>query len=82
MTMFMFMLVFMFMFMFMFMCMCMFLFLFMFMFMFICLCLSRGFNGSVNIPESCDFRSQFDRLNNIFYTIFFFVGIYILNEKV
>ena len=22
----------------------------------------RGFNGSVNIPESCDFRSQFDPL--------------------
>ena len=26
----------------------------------------RGFNGSVNIPESCDFRSQFDILNIIF----------------
>ena len=25
----------------------------------------RGFNGSVNIPESCDFRSQFDPLNII-----------------
>jgi len=24
-----------------------------------------GFNGSVNIPESCDFRSQFDPLNII-----------------
>ncbi len=24
---------------------------------------TRGFNGSVNIPESCDFRSQFDPLN-------------------
>ena len=24
-----------------------------------------GFNGSVNIPESCDFRSQFDPLNVI-----------------
>ena len=23
---------------------------------------SRGFNGSVNISESCDFRSQFDPL--------------------
>ena len=27
--------------------------------------LPRGFNGSVNIPESCDFRSQFDPLNII-----------------
>ena len=26
----------------------------------------RGFNGSANIPESCDFRSQFDPLNIIF----------------
>ena len=26
---------------------------------------SREFNGSVNIPESCDFRSQFDPLNII-----------------
>ena len=26
---------------------------------------SRGFNGSVNIPESCDFRSQSDPLNII-----------------
>jgi len=26
---------------------------------------TRGFNGSVNIPESCDFRSQFDPLNII-----------------
>ena len=25
----------------------------------------RGFNGSVNIPESCDFRSQLDPLNII-----------------
>jgi len=25
----------------------------------------RGFNGSVNIPESCDFRLQFDPLNII-----------------
>ena len=23
----------------------------------------RGFNGSVNVPESCDFRSQFHPLN-------------------
>ena len=22
--------------------------------------IERGFNGSVNIPERCDFRSQFD----------------------
>ena len=29
--------------------------------------LERGFNGSVNIPESCDFRSQFDPLNIICY---------------
>ena len=26
---------------------------------------SRGFYGCVNIPESCDFRSQFDPLNII-----------------
>ena len=26
----------------------------------------RGFNGSVNIPESCDFQSQFDPLNITF----------------
>ena len=26
---------------------------------------ARGFNGPVNIPESCDFRSQFDPLNII-----------------
>ena len=26
---------------------------------------SRGFNGSVNIPENCGFRSQFDPLNII-----------------
>ena len=25
----------------------------------------RGFNGSVNIPESCDFRSQFDPIDII-----------------
>ena len=24
---------------------------------------TRGFNGSVNIPESCDFQSQFDPLD-------------------
>ena len=27
---------------------------------------ARGFNGSVNISESCDFRSQFDPLSIIF----------------
>ena len=26
----------------------------------------HGFNGSVDIPESCDFRSQFDSLNIFF----------------
>ena len=26
----------------------------------------RGFNGSVNIPENCDFQSQFDLLNITF----------------
>ena len=31
---------------------------------------SRGFNGSVNIPESCDFRSQFLLLNIIFQPSF------------
>ena len=25
----------------------------------------RGFNGSVNTPESCDFQKQFDPLNII-----------------
>ena len=47
---------------------------------------SRGFNGSVNILDSCDFRSQFDPLNIInfltFFLKYFFVGIYILTEKV
>ena len=28
---------------------------------------ARGFNGSVNIPESCGFRSEFDSLDIIFY---------------
>ena len=28
--------------------------------------ISRGFNGSVNIPESCDFQLQFDQLSIIF----------------
>jgi len=27
---------------------------------------ARGINGSVNIPESCDFSPQFDPLNIIF----------------
>ena len=31
---------------------------------------SRGFNGSVNIQDICDFRSQFDPLNIIFYPFF------------
>ena len=26
---------------------------------------ARGFNGSVNFSENCDFRSQFDPLNII-----------------
>jgi len=48
----------------------------------------RGFNDSVNIPESCGFRSQFDPLNIIcqikhnllaFSIKYYFVGIYILN---
>ena len=30
------------------------------------LSIARGFNGSVNISESCDFRSQFDPLYIIF----------------
>ena len=39
----------------------------------------------VNISESFGFRSQFEQLFIIFYLFFlkyFFVGIYILNEKV
>ena len=44
---------------------------------------SRGFNCSVNIPESCDFQSKFDPINMIFFPFFYptFVGINILNEK-
>ena len=44
---------------------------------------TREFNGSVNIPETCDFRSQFDRLNIIVYSFSetHFAGIYVLNEK-
>ena len=42
---------------------------------------TRGFNGSVNISENCDFRTL---LHNFiaFYLKYFFVAIYILNEKV
>ena len=32
--------------------------------------IARGFHGSVNIPESCVFRSQFDPLNIIFLPFF------------
>ena len=45
---------------------------------------SRGFNGSFNIQESCDFWSQFDPLNIICYPFFlntFFVGKCIVNEN-
>ena len=44
---------------------------------------ARGFNGSVNIPENCDFRSQFVLLNSYlaFFLINFFVRICILNNK-
>ena len=31
---------------------------------------ARGFNGFVNIPESCDFRLKFDPLNIIFKPFF------------
>ena len=46
---------------------------------------SRGFNGSVNISENCDFRSQYDPLLHnfiAFYLKYSFVFIYISNEKV
>ena len=50
---------------------------------------TRGFNGSVNIPESCDFRSQFDPLNIIFlpFSWILFLSAYtffwiFLNEKI
>ena len=33
----------------------------------------RGFNGFVNITESCDFQSQFDPLNIICKPCFFFI---------
>ena len=36
---------------------------------------SRGFNGSVNIWERCDFRSQFDPLSMIFN--FFFLNTFL-----
>ena len=39
--------------------------------------MSRGFKGSVNISESCDFKSQFYPLFRIL-----FVGIYVFNEKI
>ena len=32
---------------------------------------TRGFKGSVNVPESCDFQSQFDLLNITFQPFFF-----------
>ena len=32
--------------------------------------ISRGFNGSVNIPESCDVRSQFVLINLIYQPLF------------
>ena len=39
----------------------------------------RGFNGSVNISESCDFWSQYDPLYIIFYPFFLntFLSAYI-----
>ena len=44
---------------------------------------ARGFNGFVNIPESCDFRSQFDPENiNFLPFLLLFGGIQILNENV
>jgi len=44
---------------------------------------SRGFNGSVNIPESCDFDHNFAIKHNClaFFIKYFFAGKYILNEK-
>ena len=32
---------------------------------------AREFNGSDNIPESCDFKSQFDPINIICQSFFF-----------
>ena len=37
---------------------------------------TRGFNGSVNIPESCDLRSYFDPLNIFF--LHFFINTFLL----
>ena len=45
---------------------------------------ARGFYGSVNIPESYNFRSQFLLLNIIFQPSFlntFFAGISVVNKK-
>ena len=39
--------------------------------------MSRGFKGSVNSLESCDFKSQFYPL----FRILFF-GIYVFNENI
>ena len=38
----------------------------------------RGFNGSVNLPESCDFRSHFDLINIICkpFTFYTFLSAY------
>ena len=53
--------------------------------MFFCRVDTRGFNGSVNISERCEYRSKFDPLYIIFlgfFLIFFYRHIYVLNEKV
>ena len=45
---------------------------------------SRGFRGSVLIPENFDFRSQFCLLNIFFLAIsllYLFVGIYVFKRK-
>ena len=41
---------------------------------------SRGFNGSVNISESCDFRSQFDPLYIIFLNTFLSAYIFLMKK--
>ena len=54
-------------------------------FYFLTLNIFLWFNGSVNTPESWDFRSRFEPLNIIFLSFlltYFFLGICILNEKV
>ena len=38
--------------------------------------IARGFHGSVNIPESCIFRSQFDPLN--IFCLPFFLNTFLL----